>query len=153
MLAVTRSGKAARPADAAYRVSRIEHVLPHADFVIVATPLTPDTRGLLNRARLSLLKPTAGLINIGRSPVVDYDALRDKLETGALAGALLDVHSPEPLPADSPLWTTRNLIVTPHISCDDPRYMDFLCDSWFANFARFLAGKPLKNQVDRKLGY
>ena len=153
VLAVTRSGKAARPADAAYRVSRIEHVLPHADFVIVATPLTPDTRGLLNRARLSLLKPTAGLINIGRSPVVDYDALRDKLETGELAGALLDVHSPEPLPADSPLWTTRNLIVTPHISCDDPRYMDFLCDSWFANFARFLAGKPLKNQVDRKHGY
>lgn len=153
VLAVTRSGKAARPADAAYRVSRIEHVLPHADFVIVATPLTPDTRGLLNRARLRLLKPTAGLINIGRSPVVDYNALRDKLETGALAGAMLDVHSPEPLPADSPLWTTRNLTVTPHISCDDPRYMDFLCDSWFANFARFLAGKPLKNQVDRKLGY
>lgn len=153
VLAITRSGKAARPADAAYPVSRIEHVLPHADFVLVATPLTPDTRGLLNRARLSLLKPTAGLINIGRSPVVDYDALRDQLETGALAGALLDVHSPEPLPADSPLWTTRNLIVTPHISCDDPRYMDFLCDSWFANFARFLAGKPLKNQVDRKFGY
>ena len=153
VLAVTRSGKAARLADAAYRVSRIERALPRADFVIVATPLTPDTRGLLNRARLNLLKPTAGLINIGRSAVVDYNALCDKLDTGGLTGAMLDVHSPEPLPADSRLWTTRNLIVTPHISCDDPRYMDFLCDSWFANFARFLAGKPLKNQVDRKLGY
>jgi phosphoglycerate dehydrogenase-like enzyme len=153
VLAVTRSGKAAQLADAAYRVSRIDHVLPRADFVIVATPLTADTRGLLNRARLALLKPTAGLINIGRAPVVDYDALRDQLETGALAGAVLDVHSPEPLPADSPLWTARNLIVTPHIACDDPRYMAFLCDSWFANFARFVAGRPLKHQVDRKLGY
>ena len=121
--------------------------------MIVATPLTPDTRGLLNRARLDLMKPTAGFINIGRSPIVDYEALREKLDNGELAGAVLDVHSPEPLPPDSPLWTTRNLIITPHISCDDPRYMDFLCDTWFANFARLLKGKPLTNQVDRKLGY
>ena len=86
------------------------------------------------------MKPTAGLINIGRSPIVDYEALRDKLDKGELAGAVLDVHSPEPLPADSPLWTTKNLIITPHISCDDPRYMDFLCDTWFS---RDFAGKPL----------
>ena len=72
---------------------------------------------------------------------------------GELAGALLDVHSPEPLPASSPLWKTRNLIITPHTSCDDPRYMHFLCDTWFANFARLLENKPLKNRVDRTLGY
>ena len=153
VIAVTRSGKAGRPADVACKASRIDSVLPKADFVIVATPLTPDTRGLLNRARLDLMKPTAGFINIGRSPIVDYEALREKLDNGELAGAVLDVHSPEPLPPDSPLWTTRNLIITPHISCDDPRYMDFLCDTWFANFARLLKGKPLTNQVDRKLGY
>jgi len=153
VIAVTRSGEAGRPADSACKVARIESVLPKADFVIVTTPLTADTKNLLNRARLDLLKPTAGVINIGRSPVVDYNALRDKLDKNELAGAVLDVHSPEPLPADSPLWTTRNLIVTPHISCDDPRYMDFLCDAWFANFARKLAGKPLTNQVDRALGY
>jgi phosphoglycerate dehydrogenase-like enzyme len=153
VIAVTRSGKAGRPADTACRVGRIENVLPQADFVVVTTPLTAGTQGLLNRARLDLMKPTAGLINIGRSPVVDYDALRDKLDSGELGGAVLDVHSPEPLPADSPFWTTRNLIITPHISCDDPRYMEFLCDTWFANFARMLAGKPLKHRVDRKLGY
>ena len=153
VIAVTRSGKAGRPADAACKATRIDSVLPKADFVIVTTPLTPGTQGLLNRARLDLLKPTAGLINIGRSPIVDYAALRDKLDRGELAGALLDVHSPEPLPADSPLWTTRNLIITPHSSCDDPRYMDFLCDAWFANFARFVSGKHLTNQVDRVLGY
>ena len=153
VIAVTRSGKAGRPADVACKVSRIDSVLPKADFVVVTTPLTPDTRGLLNRSRLDLLKPAAGLINIGRSPVVDYAALREKLDRNELAGAVLDVHSPEPLPADSPLWRTRNVIITPHISCDDPRYMDYLCDRWFANFARKLAGKPLTNQVDRKLGY
>lgn len=153
VIAVTRSGKAGRPADVACKVSRINNVLPKADFVVVTTPLTADTRGLLNRARLDLLKPTAGLINIGRSPIVDYEALREKLDQGKLGGAVLDVHSPEPLPADSPLWRTRNLIITPHISCDDPCYMDFLCNRWFANFARKLAGKPLRNQVDRDLGY
>ena len=153
VIAVTRSGKAGRPADAAYKVSSLERVLPKADFVIMTAPLTPQTRGLLNRERLALLKPSAGLINVGRSPLVDYDAVREMLTARKLAGALLDVHSPEPLPADSPLWTTPNLVVTPHISCDDPRYIDFLLDRWFENFARFLAGKPLANQVDRRLGY
>jgi phosphoglycerate dehydrogenase-like enzyme len=153
VIAITRSGKAARPADSVVKVSAIDRVLPKADFLIVATPLTPQTRGLINRSRLDLLKRDACLINIGRSPIVDYEALRGKLDAGELAGALLDVHSPEPLPADSPLWKTRNLIITPHTSCDDPRYMHILCDSWFANFARLLAGKPLKNRVDRSLGY
>jgi phosphoglycerate dehydrogenase-like enzyme len=153
VIAVTRSGKAAKPAHAAVKAERIDSVLPKADFVIVASPLTPGTKDLLSRARLDLMKPTAGVINIGRSPVVDYEALCEKLENNELAGAVLDVHSPEPLPADSPMWTTRNVIVTPHISCDDPRYMDFLCDTWFANLARKLAGKPLMHQVDRKLGY
>ena len=153
VIAVTRSGKAGRPAHAVCKASRIDSVLAKADFVIVTTPLTADTRNLLNRERLDLLKPTAGIINIGRSPVIDYAALLEKLGKNELSGAVLDVHSPEPLPADSPMWTARNVIVMPHVSCDDPRYMDFLCDSWFENFARKLAGKPLNNQVDRKLGY
>jgi len=153
VIAVTRSGKAARPADAAYPVSRIDRVLPMADFVIVTAPLTPQTRNLLDRRRLDLLKPEAALVNIGRSPVVDYDALREKLAQGTLAGAVLDVFQPEPLPADSPLWDTPNLIITPHVSCDDPRYVDRLLDFWFENFERFLAGKRLKNLIDRQLGY
>jgi phosphoglycerate dehydrogenase-like enzyme len=153
VIAVTRTGKAARPADAVYPVSRIDRVLPKADFVIVATPLTPETRNLLNRARLDLLKPEAGLVNIGRSPVVDYDALREKLAQGTLAGAVLDVFQPEPLPADSPLWDTPNLVITPHVSCDDPRYIDRLFDFWFENFARFLKGRPLKNRIDPRRGY
>ena len=153
VLAVTRSGKAGRPADAAFPVSRIDKVLAKADFVIVTTPLTPETHDLISRERLGLLKPGAGLVNIGRSPIVDYDALAEKLASGAMSGAVLDVFDQEPLPADSPLWTTPNLVITPHVSCDDPRYIDQFFDTWFANLERFIAGKRLKNVVDRKLGY
>ena len=153
VIAVTRSGKAAKPADRVVSSARIDSVLPKADFVIVTTPLTAQTRGMISRARLDLLKPGAGFINIGRAPVVDYAALREKLDSGALGGAVLDVFDPEPLPPDSPFWTTRNLIVLPHVSCDNPRYIDRLFDFWFSNFERFLAGKKLKNIVDRKLGY
>ena len=153
VIAVTRSGKAARPADVVFPVSRIDRVLPTADFVIVTTPLTPETRNLLDRRRLDLLKPEACLVNIGRSPVVDYEALREKLAQGTLAGAVLDVFQPEPLPADSPFWDTPNLIALPHVSCDDPRYVDRLLDFWFENLARLRAGKRLKNLIDRRRGY
>ena len=153
VIAVTRSGRATRPADAVVPVKKIDSVLPKADFVVVATPLTPETRNLLSRSRLDLLKPGAGLVNIGRSPVVDYDALREKLVKGELAGAVLDVFQPEPLPADSPFWDTPNLIALPHVSCDDPRYIDRLLDSWFENLGRFLGGRPLKNRIDPRRGY
>lgn len=153
VIAVTRSGKARRPADKAVPVSRIDRVLPGADFVVVCAPLTPSTSGLLNRERLNLLKPTASLINIGRESIVDYDALHEMLTRGELAGAVLDVFDAEPLAPESPLWTTPNLIITPHVTCDDPRYVAPLLDFWFTNFERFLAGKRLKNLVDRTLGY
>jgi len=153
VLAVTRSGKAARPADAAYATKDIDKVLPKADFVVVTAPLTAETRNLLSRERLNLLKPSAGVVNIGRSPVMDYEALREKLEKGELAGAVLDVFQPEPLPPDSPFWDTPNLIALPHVSCDDPRYIEHLLDFWFENFQRFLARKRLVNIVDRRLGY
>jgi len=153
VIAVTRSGKAGRPADEAHPVGRIDRVLPKADFVIVTTPLTPETRNLLDRRRLDLLKPEACLVNIGRSPVVDYEALREKLARGTLAGAVLDVFQPEPLPPDSPFWDTPNLIALPHVRCDDPRYVDRLLDFWFENLVRFRAGRRLKNLIDRRLGY
>jgi phosphoglycerate dehydrogenase-like enzyme len=153
VIAVTRSGKAGRPADIARPVSRIDSALPKGDFVIVTTPLTAETRGLISRERLGLLKPGAGFVNIGRAPVVDYAALVEKLVIGAISGAVLDVFDQEPLPYDSPLWTTPNLVIMPHISCDDPRYIDQLLDTWFSNLERFMKGKTLRHIVDRRLGY
>jgi phosphoglycerate dehydrogenase-like enzyme len=154
VIGVRRTVRTSRHVDEVHDYTRLDKLLPKADFVVLAVPLTPETKGLLNRARLDLMKPTASVINIARAPVADYAALCDKLERGELAGAMLDVADPEPLPADSKLWKTRNLIVTPHVSCDDgDHYVDISLDLWFDNLARFVAGKPLKNRVDPRLGY
>ncbi len=154
VLGVNRHGKKAAGVDRMYRTRDIDKALPQADFVFVATPLTAETRNLLDARRLDLLKPTAGLVNVGREPVVDYAALATKLRAGTLAGAILDVFDPEPLPAQSPLWDTPNLIVTPHVSSDDgASYIPLTLDLFFENMARYLAGKPLKNRVDAALGY
>ena len=119
VLGVSRHGNPVDEVDEIFPVSELDTVLPQADFVFVVTPLTDETRNLLSRERLSLLKPGAGLVNIGRAAVVDYRALAEKLENGALSGAIIDVFDEEPLPADSPLWRVPNLIITPHISSDD----------------------------------
>jgi phosphoglycerate dehydrogenase-like enzyme len=153
VIAVTRSGTPHKLAGRMVKAARIDSVLPQADFVIVATPLTAETRGMFHRERINRLKPGAGFINIGRSPIVDYVALRERLEKNELCGAVLDVFDQEPLPPDSPYWNSKNLLVLPHICCDHPQYIAHLLDFWFSNFERFLAGKKLKNIVDRKLGY
>jgi phosphoglycerate dehydrogenase-like enzyme len=129
-------------------------LLPKADFVVLAVPLTAETRNLLSRQRLQLLKPECCVINIARAPVMDYAALTDQLRAGKIAGAIVDVVEPEPLPGDSELWDTPNLIITPHISCDDfGNYAQLTLDLVFENLARLLRNRPLKNQVDRNLGY
>jgi hypothetical protein len=128
-------------------------VIGKADFVVVATPLTDATRNLIDAAMLDRMKQGAGLMNIGRAAVVDYDALCVRLASGRLSGAILDVFSPEPLPATSPLWAVPNLMVLPHITCDDPRYIEYLLDFWFENFGRWLAGRKLKNIVEPARGY
>lgn len=154
VIGVSRSGKKIRDADAVHRTAALDRLLPKADYVVMAVPLTPETRNLLSRARLDLMKPAAAVINIARAPVADYEALADKLKRGELAGAVLDVTEPEPLPAESPLWDTPNLILTPHVSCDDgEHYIAITLDLWFENLGRFLQNKPLKNRVDPRRGY
>lgn len=153
VIAVTRSGKAVKGADTVVPVARLARVIGKADFVVVATPLTSESRGLLDAGMLDRMKDGAGLMNIGRAPVVDYDALCTRLANGKLSGAILDVFTPEPLAAASALWSTPNLIVLPHITCDDPRYIEYLLDFWFTNFARHLAGRKLKNIVEAERGY
>ena len=154
VIGVSRSGRKIREADAVYTLSRLDALLPTADYVVLAVPLTPVTQNLLNAPRLDLMSPRACVINIARAPVMDNMALADRLVRGELAGAVLDVVEPEPLPPDSRLWTTPNLVITPHVSCDDSEhYNDITLDLWFANLARFLDGKPLKNRIDPRRGY
>jgi phosphoglycerate dehydrogenase-like enzyme len=132
----------------------LDAVIPRADFVLVATPLTEETRGMIGRQQLSLMKPDAGLINIGRAGVVDYEALAGHLRRGELAGAVLDVFDPEPLPKDSFLWEVPNLIMTPHVSSDEADdYIPGCLDVFFENVARMRSGHPLINVFDFSRGY
>jgi phosphoglycerate dehydrogenase-like enzyme len=154
VIGVRRHAQPCRYADSVHTYRSLDRLLPKADYVVLAVPLTEETRNILDRGRLALLKPTAGVINIARAPVVDNDALRERLSAGKLAGAMLDVVEPEPLPANSPFWNTPNLVITPHISCDDGAdYVGISLDLWFENLKRYLEGKPLARRVDRRLGY
>ena len=100
------------------------------------------------------LKAGAGLINIARGRVIDNDALADKLDRDELSGAVLDVFDQEPLPAESRLWSTRNLIVTPHVSSEDAEmHVAHTLDIFFEHVACWMAGKPLPNLIDARRGY
>lgn len=150
-----RRGEQKHPdADRVVSQKQFERVLPQADIVVLAAPLTAETRGMLGARQLKLLKPTAGVINIGRGPLLDTRALERQLRAGKLGGAVLDVVDPEPLPRNDTLWTAPGLIITPHVSCDDgEHYIDISLDLWFENLERFLAGKALKRRIDPRLGY
>ena len=154
VIGVNRSGNPVKGCDRVVTTAELDEVLPVADYMLIATPDTPQTRGLMTRERLDLMKPTAGIINIGREAVMDYAALCDKLDEGSLGGAILDVFDPEPIEAHSRLWTTRNLIITPHISADDgSSYVPLTLGLFLHNLQRFVAGRPLENPVHPELGY
>jgi len=154
VIGVNRSGNPVDGCNEVVTTDRLDEVLPRADYLLIATPDTPQTRGLMDRSRLDLMKPSAGIINIGREAVMDYDALCDKLQEGTLGGAILDVFDPEPVAEDSRLWDTPNLILTPHVSADDgDAYIPLTLGLFFRNMELFLAGKPLLNPIQPDLGY
>ena len=117
-----------------------------ADFVALATPLTPETRHFFGAEQLSWMRATAVLINVGRGPAIDEPALIDALQRGAIRGAALDVFETEPLPAASGLWDEPNVIVSPHGAGGRPLGAEDLIQ---ANLAAFRAGRPLRNVVER----
>ena len=154
IIGIRRRARPSRLADECHGIDALDSLLPRADFVLVTAPHTKETEGLIDARRLGLMKSSAGLINMSRASVIDYAALIEQLESGQLSGAVLDVFHPEPLPAESPLWHTPNLIMTPHVSSDDlTDYVPRTLDLFFANMARSLSGKPLRNRVRPKLGY
>ncbi|MDX2171442.1 MAG: D-2-hydroxyacid dehydrogenase [Deltaproteobacteria bacterium] len=140
-------------AEAVLPPSALHELLAWADFVVLAVPLTGETRHLIGAAELRAMKSTAYLINIARGEVVDQEALLACLRAGGLAGAALDVFDPEPLPADSPFWELENVVITPHVSGYMPQYFDRMLALFEDNLERFLAGRPLRNVVDKQLGY
>ena len=131
----------------------LDELLPRADSVVLALPLTEETRGLLDHRRLGLLKPGAIFVNIGRGPVVDEDALIDALRSGHLRGAALDVYSTEPLPADSPLWELDNVILSPHTAAQSIHENERIVELFADNLRRYLAGQELRSRIRTDLFY
>lgn len=153
---VCRSGRSAEPAfDRVVPLSELDGVLPAADAVILSLPATAETKGVLSRRRLALLPETAFVVNVGRGSAIDQEALVEALQTGKLAGAALDVMTPEPLPEDHPLWSCPNTIITPHISGN--MSLGLTCDLDVAMFCedlvRYAGGKTPAHLVDRRRGY
>jgi phosphoglycerate dehydrogenase-like enzyme len=150
-----RGTPAPHPAcDRVLGMAALDAVLPETEFLLLSCPLTAETRGILDRRRIGLLPPGAGVVNIGRGPLIEQAALCDALDAGHLAGAVLDVFDPEPVPEGDRIWTTRNTVMTPHVSVDDAvSYIPRSLDIFFANLEAFARGEPLVTPVDFARGY
>jgi phosphoglycerate dehydrogenase-like enzyme len=136
-------------------VDRMElhDALAEADVVALCLALTPATTKIVDAAALAAMKPTAYVINVARGALIDEEALIEALRTGRIAGAGLDATVVQPLPADSPLWTLPNVIITPHVAPARERVNEYLVDFWCQNIHRFAANEPLDGLVDRHAGY
>jgi phosphoglycerate dehydrogenase-like enzyme len=132
----------------------IEAELPEHDVVVLAAPLTGETRAVLSARHLDLLPPGAIVVNVARGALLDEAALAERLASGRLRGAVLDVFAEEPLAPTSALWQLRSVLLTPHTSPVSPgrfwpRQMDLFLDNW----SRYADGRPLRNLVDKRAGY
>ncbi|MCL4254763.1 MAG: D-2-hydroxyacid dehydrogenase, partial [Anaerolineae bacterium] len=128
-------------------------MVAECDYVVVTVPLTDKTHHMVNADILAQMKPTSVIINIGRGATIDEQALIHALTQGTIAGAALDVFETEPLPADSPLWQMENVIISPHVSGNNTRYVERASRVFEENLRRYISHQPLLNQFDRKRGY
>ena len=153
---VSRSGISSDPVyDSVKKVSELDSLLPYTDLLIMSLPDTPETRDILSRERIALLPEGAYIVNVGRGSAVDEDALCESLESGRLGGAALDVFKTEPLPADSKIWNTKNLLITPHVAGNLTleHTLNVNVDLFCENLVRYGKGLPLNNLIDRNKGY
>ena len=135
------------------RLDGIADLMQRSDVVVVATPITEETRGMIGPDLLRMMKPSAYLLVISRGGIIHEPTLADMLRNGQLAGAGLDVTAVEPLPADNELWDCPNIIITPHNSPSSAQTHANVMSMMKDNLRRYLAGQPLTNLVDKKLGY
>nr|WP_326184440.1 D-2-hydroxyacid dehydrogenase [uncultured Oscillibacter sp.] len=155
VVGLSRGGRANPAFDEVYPIADLDRVLPDTKILVMALPGTAETVHILDRERIALLPDDAYVINVGRGTAIDQEPLMEALNGGRLAGAALDVMDPEPLPKDHPLWRTKNLILTPHVSGN--MTLGYTCDvnveMFCTDLANYAAGRPLNGLVDRKLGY
>jgi phosphoglycerate dehydrogenase-like enzyme len=143
----------ARNIDKLLPMTRLKELLSESDYVVIATPLTPDTTSLIGAEELKAMKASACIINIGRGGIIDEDALVKALDEKQIAGAGLDVTAVEPLPPESRLWDYDNVIISPHVSGGMEDYMQKATDLFCENLQRYISGRKLINVVDKKRGY
>ena len=136
-----------------YPPDHLHEMLGECDVVVIALPLTSQTRELFDAAAFAAMKREAFLVNIARGEICDEEALIQALKEQRIAGAALDVFRQEPLPAESPLWTLPNVLLSPHISGFTPAYDERVMQIFSENLRRYLAGEPLYNLVDKQRGY
>lgn len=136
-----------------YPSSELERVLSQSDYVVLAAPVTPKTRGMINAQRLAAMKRDAYLINVSRGALIHEPALINALRSNQIGGAALDVFEQEPLPPESPFWTMENVLITPHSAALTDKLWDRHFRLLSQNIHRFLAQEPLLDQVDKLRGY
>jgi phosphoglycerate dehydrogenase-like enzyme len=136
-----------------YTPDRRIEMLPLCDYVVVAAPLTSETRGMIGEPEFAAMKPAAVVINVGRGPVINEEALVRALSTGRIKGAALDVFDHEPLPQGHPFYKLENVLLSPHCADHTPDWLDNAMQFFIAQYERFRKGEPLINVVDKKLGY
>jgi phosphoglycerate dehydrogenase-like enzyme len=150
-------GRRTRPNDDVFGVvlgaDELHEALGWADVVVNVLPGTPATRHVFDERAFAAMRPGARFLNVGRGWTVDEPALIDALRSGRLSGAALDVFEEEPLPSESPLWDLPNVIVYPHMSGDYAGWRESVVELFLENLGRFASGEPLRNVVDKRLGY
>lgn len=155
IIGLSRSGKPHPAFDEVHPIADLDRVLPDTKILVMALPGTAETVHILNRERIALLPRDAYVINVGRGTAIDQEPLMEALNEGRIAGAALDVMDPEPLPHDHSLWTTKNLILTPHVSGN--MTLGYTCDTNVKMFCEdlrnYAVGRPLNGFVDRTKGY
>lgn len=132
---------------------RLLELMARSDYVVVAAPLTPDTRGLVSAQAIAAMKPSAVMINVGRGAIIDEPALIDALRHKRIRGAALDVFAQEPLPDGHPMYGLDNLLLSPHCADHTRTWIDDAMVFFTGNLERFLRGEPLRNVVEKRLGY
>ena len=139
--------------EAIWKPDRLHDLLRQSDAVVITAPLTAETRGMFNREAFAAMPRHGILVNVSRGEIMDMDALIAALRGGVIAGAGLDVTPKEPLPADNPLWTMDNVIITFHTAGASPYRGDRIVERFRRNLARFQAGEPLEGVIDKRKGY
>jgi len=139
--------------DAFYGPAQLNELMAVSDYLLLATPLTSDTRGMIGAAQIAAMKSNAVVINVGRGPVIDEPALIAALQAGKIGGAALDVFTVEPLPAGHPFYGMQNVLLSPHTADRVENFFDLAYDAFFENLNHFKNGEKLEYLVDKHAGY